>query len=150
MGNSTKWLQACAHAVLILLTKLLYSLLSCAALCCRCADMPLSHLNRRRFFHVVGIIPGPKEPSNLDPYLENLVEEFQQYGPSGECPARTGVCNSVGWGFWREGTQSQALMCGRTMCDGAPDLNTMRKLMLRLVPEVAVRTSSCIGACCTW
>ena len=35
--------------------------------------MPLSHLNRRRFSHVVGIIPGPKE-----------LEEYKQYGPTGE------------------------------------------------------------------
>jgi hypothetical protein len=46
--------------------------------------MPLSQLNRRRFCHVVGIIPGPKEPVKLDPYLENLVQEFKQYGPTGE------------------------------------------------------------------
>lgn len=51
----------------------------------RCADMPLSHLNRRRFTHIVGIIPGPAEPSNIDPYLEPLLEEFNKYGPKSEC-----------------------------------------------------------------
>lgn len=45
--------------------------------------MPLSHVNRRRFSHIVGIIPGPKEPSNVDPYLQRLVEEFKQFGPQG-------------------------------------------------------------------
>jgi hypothetical protein len=45
--------------------------------------MPLSHLNRRRFCHVVGIIPGPKEPCSVDPYLEKLLAEFKQYGPQG-------------------------------------------------------------------
>lgn len=46
--------------------------------------MPLSQLNRRRFCHVVGIIPGPKEPVKLNPYLESLVQEFKQFGPGGE------------------------------------------------------------------
>ena len=50
----------------------------------RCADMPLSHLNRRRFSHVVGIIPGPSEPSNIDPYLEPLLDDFKKYGPQGK------------------------------------------------------------------
>lgn len=53
--------------------------------------MPLSHLNRRRFCHVVGIIVGPQEPSNVDPYVEDLLEEFIKYGPQG----RPGFqCNS--------------------------------------------------------
>lgn len=46
--------------------------------------MPLSQLNRRRFCHVVGIIPGPKEPVNIDPYLEDLLQDFNNYGPAGE------------------------------------------------------------------
>jgi hypothetical protein len=50
----------------------------------RCADMPLSHLNRRRFSHVVGIIPGPSEPSKIDPYLEPLLDDFKKYGPQGK------------------------------------------------------------------
>lgn len=45
--------------------------------------MPLSHLNRRRFCHIVGIIPGPKEPCSVDPYLQKLLAEFKQYGPKG-------------------------------------------------------------------
>jgi hypothetical protein len=32
----------------------------------------------------VGIIPGPKEPDDLDPYLKSLVKKFKQYGPKGE------------------------------------------------------------------
>jgi hypothetical protein len=46
--------------------------------------MPLSQLNQRRFCHVVGIIPRPKEPVNVDPYLEDLLQEFNDYGPTGE------------------------------------------------------------------
>jgi hypothetical protein len=47
--------------------------------------MPLSHLNRRRFCHVVGIIPGPSEPDNVEPYVQDLLEEFIRFGPAGEC-----------------------------------------------------------------
>lgn len=57
--------------------------------------MPLSQLNRRRFCHVVGIIPGPKEPINIDPYLERLLQEFKQYGPSGKCPALAGAASPL-------------------------------------------------------
>jgi hypothetical protein len=46
--------------------------------------MPLSQLNRRRFSHVVGIIPGPTEPGNIGPFLEDMLEEFKLYGPKGE------------------------------------------------------------------
>lgn len=46
--------------------------------------MPLSHLNRRCYSHIVGIIPGPQEPKNLDPYLQPLLDEFKQFGPQGE------------------------------------------------------------------
>lgn len=52
--------------------------------------MPLSHLNRRCYSHIVGIIPGPQEPKNLDPYLQPLVDEFKQYGPKGECSGPVG------------------------------------------------------------
>ena len=59
--------------------------------------MPLSQLNRRRFCHIVGIIPGPKEPVKIDPYLENLLEEFKQYGPAGEYGHEAvGICQQVG------------------------------------------------------
>lgn len=44
--------------------------------------MPLSHLNRRCHSHIVGIIPGPQEPKNLDPYLKPLIDEFKKYGPA--------------------------------------------------------------------
>lgn len=54
------------------------------AACCRCADMPLSHLNRRRFCHVVAIIPGPSEPDHVEPYIEPLLDEFCSFGPDGE------------------------------------------------------------------
>lgn len=46
--------------------------------------MPLSHLNRRRFCHVVAIIPGPSEPDHVEPYIEPLLDEFCSFGPGGE------------------------------------------------------------------
>lgn len=46
--------------------------------------MPLSHLNRRCYTYVVGIIPGPLEPEHIEPYLEPLLEELKEYGPEGE------------------------------------------------------------------
>lgn len=47
--------------------------------------MPLSHLNRRRFCHVVGIIPGPSEPEHVEPYVASLLDDFNRFGPSGGC-----------------------------------------------------------------
>ena len=62
----------------------------------RCGDMPLGHLNRRCHSHVVGIIPGPKEPDKLDPYLEPLLDEFKAYGPKGrQCLCRTRLASQA-------------------------------------------------------
>lgn len=65
----------------------------------RCADMPVSHLNRRCYSHIVGIIPGPQEPRNLDPYLEPLLEEFRRYrpGPKGELGCDCDLGNGQHW-----------------------------------------------------
>ena len=52
-------------------------------LLCRCADMPLGHLNRRCHSHIVAIIPGPKEPDRLDAYLKPVLKEFKELGPKG-------------------------------------------------------------------
>lgn len=74
----------CARFMCVECASVSHGLSCCFPTPCRCADMPLSQLNRRRFCHVVGIIPGPKEPINIDPYLERLLQEFKQYGPSGK------------------------------------------------------------------
>lgn len=43
--------------------------------------MPLAHLNKRQYSHIVVIIPGPKEPSSLAPYLTGVLQDFADYGP---------------------------------------------------------------------
>jgi hypothetical protein len=44
--------------------------------------MPLQAKNKRQFCHPLLVIPGPKEPTNLEPYLEKLLLAFERYGPS--------------------------------------------------------------------
>jgi hypothetical protein len=51
--------------------------------CCRCADIPHSERSKRSYSCVLAIIPGPKEPSNMEPYLEPMVEELRLLGPEG-------------------------------------------------------------------
>lgn len=51
---------------------------------CRCADVPWVFRSIRDFCHMLVIIPGPDEPKCLDPYVEELFQDFKKYGPSGE------------------------------------------------------------------
>ena len=51
---------------------------------CRCADVPWVFRSIRDFCHLIVIIPGPDEPSCLDPYMEELFTDSQKYGPAGE------------------------------------------------------------------
>lgn len=39
--------------------------------------------SKREFVQPLLIIPGPREPKNIDPYLELLLEELRELGPSG-------------------------------------------------------------------
>jgi hypothetical protein len=50
----------------------------------RCADVPHSHRAKRQYCHVLAIIPGPKEPANLAPYLKPLLLDLHEAGPDGE------------------------------------------------------------------
>ena len=50
---------------------------------CRCADIPHVFRSIRDFCHLLVIIPGPDEPASLDPYVEELFQDFKKYGPSG-------------------------------------------------------------------
>lgn len=36
---------------------------------------------------MVILLPGPREPSNVDPYLEPLLQDLVKYGPKGEQPS---------------------------------------------------------------
>ena len=51
----------------------------------RCADLSPAYRNKRRFSHIIAIIPGPKEPSNIAPYLQKTLDAFRKYGPEGMC-----------------------------------------------------------------
>lgn len=49
----------------------------------RSADIPEKYKGKREFSEVTIIIPGPREPTNLDIYLEPLLEDLAEYGPDG-------------------------------------------------------------------
>ena len=51
---------------------------------CRCADLPYVFRSNRNFCHLLVIIPGPTEPANVEPYVEELFQDFKQHGPSGD------------------------------------------------------------------
>ena len=42
----------------------------------RCANMPNLYRSKRKFCRVVALIPGPKEPPSMDPYVNLMVHEF--------------------------------------------------------------------------
>ena len=46
--------------------------------------MPHSHRAKRQYCHVLAIIPGPKEPTNLAPYLKPLLLDLNEAGPDGK------------------------------------------------------------------
>lgn len=48
---------------------------------CRCRDLPLLHVNKRRFSVVLAIISGPAEPKTMNAVLDRIVTDFEQYGP---------------------------------------------------------------------
>jgi len=63
---------------------LCHSAVTTIDICCRSADIPVEHKGRREFSDVVILMPGPREPKNVDPYLEPLLLELVKYGPKGE------------------------------------------------------------------
>ena len=48
---------------------------------------PTRTKGKKDFAEVAIIVPGPKEPKNLDIYLEPLLEDLRAYGPDGAVPA---------------------------------------------------------------
>ncbi|KAK9918436.1 hypothetical protein WJX75_004081 [Coccomyxa subellipsoidea] len=50
----------------------------------RCADVPHVFRSIRDFCHLLVIIPGPDEPKSIDPYADEMFQDFKKYGPSGE------------------------------------------------------------------
>lgn len=49
----------------------------------RCEDLSPMLRGKKEFTRVVMVIPGPKEPSNVDIYMGMLLREFREYGPDG-------------------------------------------------------------------
>lgn len=47
---------------------------------CRCFDVDPRNLGKDDNIRPVVIIPGPKQPSNLGPYLLPMLEEFKKHG----------------------------------------------------------------------
>lgn len=54
---------------------------------CRSADIPDKYKGKKDFSEVTIIVPGPREPKNLDIYMEPLLEDLKAYGPDGAVPA---------------------------------------------------------------
>lgn len=50
----------------------------------RCEDLSPVLRGKKEFTRVLMIIPGPKEPSNVDIYMELMTREFAAYGPDGQ------------------------------------------------------------------
>lgn len=51
----------------------------------RCLDIEPLYRSKARFVTPLVIIPGPKEPSNITPYLQGTLQAFREFGPSGAC-----------------------------------------------------------------
>ncbi|KAK9795844.1 hypothetical protein WJX73_002457 [Symbiochloris irregularis] len=58
----------------------------------RCLDIPFHHRTKRRFLHILGIIP--EEPANMDPFLAPLREELACAGPCGSPGEGFSSCNT--------------------------------------------------------
>ena len=59
---------------------------------CRCIDIPVTHRGRRSFCLPLLVIPGPKEPPSIAPYLRNTLEAFKKFGPFGDNPLHVKQC----------------------------------------------------------
>ena len=57
---------------------------STGVVCIRSVDIPHAHRSKARFCFPVAILPGPKEPSRIEPYLEPLFKELEVLGPGGD------------------------------------------------------------------
>lgn len=53
--------------------------------CNRCVDIQAMYRSKSRFVCPLVVIPGPKEPSNISPYVQGILQAFKKYGPGGEC-----------------------------------------------------------------
>eukprot|EP00882_Tetradesmus_deserticola_P007756 GHRQ01008166.1.p1 GENE.GHRQ01008166.1~~GHRQ01008166.1.p1 ORF type:complete len:392 (+),score=63.85 GHRQ01008166.1:1269-2444(+) len=47
----------------------------------RCGDLPHQDRSKLRFTRILAIIPGPSEPKNLDPYLQDTLAAFNKFSP---------------------------------------------------------------------
>jgi hypothetical protein len=45
-------------------------------------DLPPEVRSKKRMAAPLVIIPGPKEPSNIEPYISGVLQEFAAYGPT--------------------------------------------------------------------
>lgn len=56
----------------------------------RCVDVPVQHRSKRSLVQPLVILEGPNEPKHMGPYLELLLEEFKELGPTGGARRGTG------------------------------------------------------------
>jgi hypothetical protein len=50
-------------------------------------DIDPMYRSKARFVWPLVVIPGPKEPSNITPYVKGILESFKAFGPTGEAVA---------------------------------------------------------------
>jgi hypothetical protein len=50
----------------------------------RCIDIDPMYRSKARFVRPLVVIPGPKEPANITPYVQGIMQSFHDYGPTGE------------------------------------------------------------------
>mgnify|MGYP001810129151 FL=1 len=48
----------------------------------RCGDLPHQERSKLHFTRILAIIPGPCEPKQLDPYLEDTLAAFNKFAPA--------------------------------------------------------------------
>jgi hypothetical protein len=88
----------------------------------RCADLAAKGRGQTRFLRVLMVIPGPKEPASLDPYLKRVLEELQEGAPPACAAAQASASSSTapaqGTGF--------ELLQRRRQADGSITTSTAR------------------------
>ena len=59
---------------------------------CRCYEMPADMRARSAYHMPLLVIPGPREPKRIKPYLARTLQAFLDFGPEGELPSQRCTC----------------------------------------------------------
>jgi hypothetical protein len=61
---------------------------------CRSADLPNSERSKRKFTDVALVLPGKREPTHLEVFVQSFFEFLAKAGPDGKCK-KTTMCDHV-------------------------------------------------------